>query len=157
MSSHSILPLDHFTTGLSREQLKGLIERHAVRFEVSPYQGVGSAGELVREGWTIDLYGSRSASDKGLGHDEATRHVHDVLHSLAICIRPAIPEGLVIEDEPFHGKTVMDPQHDFAEEVQKRIYVLRDSSSRPTMVGESDTEWTHVLSFELESLGAARR
>jgi hypothetical protein len=154
MSSHSILPLDHFTTGLSREQLKGLVERHAIRFEVSPYQKVGSAGELLREGWTIDLYGSRSEADAALGHDEATRHVHDVLHALAICIRPAIPEGLLVEDEPFHGKTVLDPRNDFAEEVHKRVYALRDSTDA---VGEVDTEWTQILTFELEALGAARR
>ncbi len=157
MSSHSILPLDHFTTGLTREQLCGLVERHSVRFEVSPYQGVSRAGDLVREGWTLDLYGSRSKADAALGHDAATRHVHDVLHAVAIAIRPAIPDGLVVEDEPFHGKTVLDPQHDFAEEVHKRVYVLRDSNVRPTMIGEADTDWTQLVAFELQSLGIARR
>ena len=157
MSSHSIVPLDHWTTGLTREQLKGLIERHAVRFEVAPYQRVTLEGSLARDGWTIDLYGSPSPSDRALDHDTAVAHVHDVLYALSIAVRPVIPEGLVVEDEPFHGKTVLDPKKDFAEETHKRLYVLRDSAMRTTMLGDADTDWTRELGMQLELLGARPR
>lgn len=157
MTSHSILPLDHWTTGLSREQLAGLVQRHAVRFEVSPYQSVGRDGAITRDGWTLDLYGSPSTADQALKHDDTTRHVHDVLHAVTVAVRPVIPDGLVVEDEPFHMKTVLDPRQGFAEETHKRVYVLRDSSVRPTMVGDSDTDWIQELATQLELLGAARR
>ncbi len=157
MSSHSILPLDHWTTGLSHHQLTGLVQRHAVRFEVSPYQSVDRDGAITRDGWTIDLYGSPSVADGSLKHDDTTRHVHDVLHAVTEAVKPVIPDGLLVEDEPFHMKTVLDPRNDFAEETHKRVYVLRDSSVRPTMVGESDTDWIHELATQLELLGAARR
>lgn len=157
MSSHSIVPIDHWTTGLTREQLKGLVERHAVRFEVAPYQRVAPDGALTRDGWTIDFYGSPSTADDALERDATVEHVHDVLHALSVAVRPVIPDGLVVEDEPFHGKTVLDPHKDFAEETQKRIYVLRDSTFRPTMIGESDTDWTRAMTEQLELLGARSR
>lgn len=157
MASHSIVPLDHWTTGLSRSQLEGLIARHAVRFEVAPYQRVTPDGGLARDGWTLDLYGRPSAADKGLPRAEALQHVHDVLHTVSIALRPVIPEGLVVEDEPYHGKTVLDPRNDFAEETHKRIYILRDSDIRPTMIGEADTDWKDELAQQLELHGAHAR
>lgn len=157
MASHSIVPLDHWTTGLSRDQLVGLVARHSVRFEVGPYQRVAPDGGLTRDGWTLDLYGSPSRSDAGLPHDDAVQHVHDVLHALSIAVRPVIPDGLVVEDEPYHGKTVLDPRRDFAEETHKRIYILRDSDYRPTMIGDADTDWKDELSQQLQLLGCQAR
>lgn len=157
MHSKSILPIDHWTTGLDREQLRGLVERHGVCFEVTPYTRVDSDGNLGREGWTIDFYGHGSKNDTQLHGAELARHVHDVLHTVAQAIRPIVPEGLVVEDEPFHGKVVLSTLEGAPDEVQKRVYVLRDSDYRPTLLGAADTNWTKALTASLVTLGAKQR
>jgi hypothetical protein len=35
--------------------------------------------------------------------------------------------------------------------------VLRDSTARPTMIGDADTNWMHELGVHLEQLGARPR
>lgn len=154
--SDSILPVDHWTTGLSDAQLHGLVERHAVVFEVVPEQVVKDHA-LVRGGWYIDLYGRKSAADAALRFTAHTEHIHDVLHAVAKAIVPAEHEHVAVDLSPHDGATFVDTKDDFAEEVRLRIHIRPMSDARPTLVGDGGTSQLDEITSALEALGVRRR
>lgn len=154
---HSMVPLEHGTQGLDATQLRGLAERHGVRFEVGPHQISRGAGEIVRHGWVVDLYGARSANDRGLQSDEATHHVHDVLDAIARHVVPRDAGQIAFELEPYTGAVHLDPRRDFLEEVRLRILIEPETTARESVIGDTDTQWMSDVSDRLEELGCVRR
>lgn len=159
--SHSLLPVDHFTTGLTDDQLRGLVARHRVSFEVAPHQALGRSRELVRAGWAVDLLGRRSEADADLHLGDAGHHMHEVLNVVARAVTTPEPQGVRITLEPYKGSLHYDPRRDFEQMV--RLRVLIEPRARPLGDGADDPE-THddALAMEdvvarLEALGATRQ
>lgn len=154
--SNSILPVDHWTHDLKPTELRGLVQRHHVVYELVPEQRV-AAGTLVRRGWQIDLYGRRSAADAKLASMEATEHVHDVLHAVALAVVPTEIGQVSVSLSPNTGAVHIDPRDDFAEEVRLRITVTPSSEARPTLVADGGSTEMEEITFQLEALGVHRR
>ncbi len=154
--SDSILPVDHWTHDLAPAELRGLVARHHVVHELVPEQRV-SGGTLVRKGWQIDLYGRRSPGDAQLRSMDATEHVHDVLHAIALAVVPAEIGQVSVALSPNNGAVFIDTRDDFAEEVRLRITVTPSSDARPTLVADGGSAEMEEITFRLESLGAHRR
>jgi hypothetical protein len=155
---HSIYPVDHFSKDVSEEDLKGLVARHAVSFEIGPHQTLGSEREVLRRGWVVDLYGHPSPADAGMPRAEKNHHIHDVLHAVAITLVPEDRRGLVdAQLERFTGAVRLDPRNDFAEEIRLRIQLEPDTTARMSMVADADTLWRDEIVEKLESLGARPR
>lgn len=154
--SDSILPVDHWTTGLSPEQLRGLVERHHVVYEVVPEQAVKDHA-LVRSGWCVDLYGRKSKADAALRFTEHTEHLHDVLHAVATSIVPDEHEQVVIQLSPHDGAVHVDAKDDFAEEVRLRIHVHPTTDARPTLIGDAGGSQLDEITGSLSALGVRRR
>ncbi|MBX3247382.1 MAG: hypothetical protein KF901_09380 [Myxococcales bacterium] len=153
---HSILPVDHWTTGLSDDELRGLAERHGVTFEVHPHQVVAEGG-LRREGWEIDLYGSRSEADDELALHQAARHLDDVLRSIARAVVPDDTASLHAELSPFTGAVRVDPKRDFTEQVRLRVSLEPMTDARPSLVAGVESDWLSRVTSRLEALGCRRR
>ena len=153
---HSILPVDHWTTGLSEEELRGLVERHSVSFEVHPHQ-IGIDGSVRRDGWTIDLYGMRSEADEELHLPDAAEHLDDVLRSIARAVVPEDTAALHVELSPFTGAVRMDPKRGFAEQVRLRVSIEPMTTARQSIVAGVETDWVSDVSARLEALGCKRR
>jgi uncharacterized protein YciU (UPF0263 family) len=154
--SHSILPVDHWTHDLKPSELRGLVERHHVVYELVPEQRV-AAGAIVRRGWQIDLYGRRSAADATLSWTDATDHVHDVLHAVAVAVVPAEIGQISVSLSPNTGAVFIDARNDYAEQVRLRITVTPWSEARPTLVADDGSTEMEEITFQLEALGAHRR
>lgn len=162
---HSILPVDRGTTGLTDEQLRGLLLRHRVRFEVRPHLVVSSEAAsdertLTRHGWEVDLYASRSRADAELSTDDMSDHLYEVLHAVARAITPAGAARVAIEMQPNSGAVHLDPRHDFAEEVRLRIVIEpHEGDLRESLVADLErigTEKTDAITERLEELGCHR-
>lgn len=155
---HSVFPVDHHTRDVADEDLRGLVARHAVTFEISPNQVAMAGGEIARRGWLVDLYGRQSAADAALPYGEVHHHVHDVLHAVAATL---VPEGrrgpLHAQLERFTGAVRLDPRRGFAEEIRLRIQLEPQTTARMTLVGDSDTAWRDEIVSRLEDLGARQR
>lgn len=156
MSRHSIFPVDPSTHGVDDRDLRGLVERHQVVFEIAPNQVVKDR-ELIRRGWVVDLYGRPSAADAALSYGEKTHHVHDVLHAVAATLVPVEHRGLVNATlEHFTGAVRIDAR-DFAEEVRLRIQLEPPTTARTTMIGDEDTAWRDEIMERLHEVGARQR
>ncbi len=153
----TLLPIDAFTVGLRDDQLRGLVERHAVRFEVGPQQVVKGGDTLARNGWVLELFGSKSSSDNKLKSSEATDHVWEVLRVIARAVVPDDEGPIVIDIEPFSGRVVIDPKRDYREEVPLRMTIQLETTARMSMVGEDDSAITDRIADRLVSLGARRK
>jgi hypothetical protein len=153
---HSILPVDHWTTGLSDEELRGLAERHEVSFEVHPRQ-VGGQGGVVRDGWTIDLYGSRSEADEDLRLRDAAEHLDDVLRSIARAVVPDDTASLHVELAPFTGAVRVDPKRGFAEQVRLRVQLEPMTTARQSIIVGVESDWVSLVTRRLEALGCRHR
>jgi hypothetical protein len=163
------LPVDHFTTGLSDEQLRGVVARHRVSFEVAPHHTLGRSREWVRAGWAVDLLGRRSDADGKLHLGDAGRHVHDVLHVIAHAVTTPEPTGVRITLEPYTGSLQYDPRHDFEQMVRLRVLIEPRASGAVEAGGEADGDeplepelHDDALAMEeivarLEALGATRQ
>ena len=139
---HSVFPENHRTQGVADDDLRGLVARHSVSFELGPNQVVGPSGELLRRGWLVDLFGRQSAADAALPYGQVHHHVHDVLHAVAATLVPHDRRGVVNAAlERFTGAVRLDPRRGFAEEVRLRIQLEPHTTARATMVGDSDTVW----------------
>ena len=155
---HSIYPVDHFTRGIADEDLRGLVQRHAVTFELSPHHVLGPDRELLRRGWEVDLYGRQSEADSALTRSEARHHVHDVLHAVAVTLVPEEHRGALIAPlEQFTGAVRLDPRNDLREEVRLRIQLEPHTTARMSMIADADTLWRDEIVERLESLGARHR
>ena len=158
---HSILPVDRWTTGLTDDQLRGLLSRHHVRFEVRPHQVVAADRGLTRHGWEVDLYASRSTADDQLSTDDMTDHLYEVLHAVARAITPVRAARVAIEMQPNTGAVHLDPRNDFAEEVRLRIVIEpHEGELRQSLVADLErvgTEKTDAITTRLEELGCLRR
>lgn len=158
MAHESIFPVTAFSEGLTSEQLRGLVERHDVSFETGPWQTIApGGGSVVRGGWTLELYGRRSAQDNALDISDATHHVHDVLQTLANEVLPRDVPGLVFAVEPYHGELSMDPRHGFAEEVRLCVVIRHDTENRVSRYAEKETNWLEEIGDRLKALGVRRR
>lgn len=158
MAHESIFPVTAFSEGLTPEQLRGLVERHAVSFETGPWQTLApGGGGIVRGGWMLDLFGQRSAADTKLDTPDATHHVHDVLQTLAREVLPSDVPGLVFAIEPYHGEMSMDPRRGFAEEVRLRVVIRHDTENRVSRFVEKETNWLEEIGDRLVALGVRRR
>ncbi len=154
---HSIFPVDPTTHGVAAADLRGLVARHQVAFELGPNQ-VAKDGDITRRGWVVDLYGRRSAADAALPYGEVVHHVHDVLHAVAATLVPEDRRGLVMAKlEPFTGAVRIDTKHDFAEEVRLRIQLEPPTTTRMTLVDDADTAWRDEIVAQLTALGARPR
>lgn len=157
MSRHSIFPVDPTTHGVEDRDLRGLVERHQVVFEIAPNQVVKNR-ELIRHGWVVDLYGRPSAADAALSYGEKTHHVHDVLHAVAATLVPEEHRGMVNATlEHFTGAVRIDTRGDFAEEVRLRILLEPPTTARMTLVGDADTAWRDEIIERLHDVGARQR
>lgn len=153
--SHSIFPVDPRTHGVADVDLRGLVARHAVAFEISPNQ-VAARGDLVRRGWIVDLFGRRSPADAALPYGEIAHHVHDVLHAVAATLVPENKRGDVIASlEQYTGAVRIDPKRDFAEEVRLRIQLEPVTTARGH--DATDTAWRDEIASRLTALGARQR
>ena len=158
MAHESIFPVTAFSEGLTPQQLRGLVERHAVTFETGPWQTLApGGGSVVRGGWTLDLWGQRSAKDATLETPEATHHVHDVLQTIANDVLPRDVPGLVFAVEPYHGELSMDPRRGFAEEVRLSVVIRHDTENRVSRYAEKETSWLDEITDRLSALGVRRR
>jgi hypothetical protein len=154
--SKSILPIDHWTTGLDAAQLRGLAERHRVVYEVAADHTVKSHA-LVRSGWFIDLYGRKSEADAALRFTEHTEHIHDVLHALARSIVPAEHDHVAVHLSQHDGAVRLDTKDGFAEEVRLRVHVRPMSDARPTLIDDAGSSELDEIARSLAALGIHRR
>ncbi len=153
---HSILPVDHWTTGLSDDDLRGLGARHEVRFEVHPHL-IGVDGSIRRDGWTVDLYGARSEADEALHLRDAAEHLDDVLRCIARAVVPEDTASLHVELSPFTGAVRVDPKRGFAEQVRLRVSIEPMATARQSMLPIAESGRVHEISQRLEQLGCRRR
>jgi len=158
MAHASVFPVTAFSEGLTPEQLRGLVQRHDVTFETGPLQTIApGGGGIVRGGWTLDLWGQRSAMDGKLDMSEATHHVHDVLQTIANEVLPSDVPGLVFAIEPYHGELSMDPRRGFQEEVRLSVVIRHDTENRVSRYAEKETSWLDEITERLHALGVRRR
>lgn len=148
--ANTLFPVDHWTTGIEGRDLRGLVERHKVFFEVLSDHGAGPDQALVRRGWTVDLYGRRSASDAALKMHEAGEHIHDVLHAVATACLPQA-DNVSVALTPYTGAVHLNQKED-VEEVRLRVLVHPRDASNDGGVGAMEH-----LTKSLEALGAHRR
>lgn len=147
--ANTLFPVDHWTTGIEGRDLRGLVERHKVFFEVLADHGVGPDHGLVRRGWSIDLYGRRSVADAALKMHEAGEHIHDVLHAVATACLPQM-DSVSVALTPYTGAIHMNQKED-VEEVRLRLLV------HPRAEGDAGTAAVDHVTKALEALGAHRR
>lgn len=153
----TLLPVDAFTVGLRDDELRGLVERHAVRFEVAPHHvRLPDAPSISKDGYVVELFGSRSASDVGLPSGRANDHVFEVLRALANAVLPSEEGPIAIDVESFAARTVMDPKQGFREEVPLRIVIRLETTAGQGSDGDPGAV-TERISARLLALGARRK
>ncbi|MCB9620707.1 MAG: hypothetical protein H6721_18400 [Sandaracinus sp.] len=153
---HSILPVDHWTSDLEDDDLRGLADRHHVSFEVHPHE-LAYEGEVRRDGWVVDLYGERSEADAELHLRDAAAHLDDVLRAIARSVVPDDTHSVHIELSPFTGAVRVDPHRGFAEEVRLRMTIEAMTTARASLVDGVEIDRLATITQRLEELGCRRR
>lgn len=153
----SIYPVEAYTSDVRLDDLRGLVVRHSVRFEIGPNQVMKASDTVGRSGWVVDLYGRASADDAKMKSSAANDHVWDVLSVIAHAVLPTDEGQVAIDIEPYSGRVVVDPKRDFLEEVQLRFIVMMETNARMSMVGDDDTAITDQIADRLAALGARRK
>lgn len=122
-----IMDLTHFTDDLPDDDVRGLVARHGVSFEVHP-EAVSFSGGRRGDGWTIDLFATRSEADGELHGGEVTHHLDDVLRAIARAVIPrfdgnAHPDNVIVELGHYTGAVIVDPRKEFQEQVRLRMSI----------------------------------